>query len=80
MVKIKNEYLRTVVAFGSNGFCLERRTYDELIDLAIMSYNNKSLQIFFEMPLPTVEELKNMKMQLTEKKINNAWKSKCQSS
>lgn len=80
MVKIKNEYLKTVVAFGSNGFCLGKRTYEELIDLALMSYNNNGLQNFFETPLPTADELRNIKMQLAEKKINDAWKNKRQGS
>lgn len=74
-IKIKKEYLKTVVAFGSNGFSLEKRSPEELIELAIISFNNKSLQNLFENPLPDIEELKKMKMETAEKKINNAWKT-----
>ena len=63
MVKIKAEYNNTVIAFGSNGAVLSKRSQSELIDLAIItqdSQNPNLKKLFVE--LPSIDDLRKMKM------------------
>jgi hypothetical protein len=71
MVKVKDQYLATVIAFGKSGQALSKRSQDELQDLAIMALrsNNPSLLRLFEEPLPSLEELLKSKMAKTLPKI-----------
>jgi hypothetical protein len=71
MVKVKDQYLATVIAFGKSGQALSQRSQDELNDLAILALqsNSPSLLRLFEDPLPTLDELQKSKLAKTLPKV-----------
>lgn len=71
MIEIKAEYHNTAVAFGSSGAVLSKRSQSDLLDLAIMAQDSKNpnlIKLFVE--LPSLDELRNMKMREKIQKIN----------
>lgn len=66
-LRIKPQYKDTVIAFQDSGVALYKRSCLQLIDLALLAHSSKDPSIlkFFE-ELPTVSELKKMKMQELE--------------
>lgn len=68
MLRIKQEYRNTVIAFQDSGVALYKRPFIQLIDLAILAHRSKdeTLIRLFETPMPSVVELKKMKMMQLE--------------
>lgn len=66
-IRIKQEYLNTVIAFKDSGVALYKRPLIHLIDLALLAHRSKDSSIIklFEV-LPSEYELKRMKMMQLE--------------
>lgn len=65
-LKIKKLYSTTRVAFGASGLPLNKRTREEILDLAIIAQESKNpnILVFFEGDLPDLDQLKKQKMQI----------------
>lgn len=72
-ITIKKEFQQTVIAFGNNGLPLNNRPVLDIINLGIIAResNDKSILKLFDQ-LPTLAELKAMKMQEVEKTITKS--------
>lgn len=68
-IKIKDEYKKTVVAFGNSGLPLGERDDLYLLAIIAMESQDPSLLQFFE-KLPTLEALKKEKTDRELKRIN----------
>lgn len=63
MLRIKEQYKNTVIAFQNSGVSLSKRTDVELIDLALLAHSSgdEMIKNYFE-HLPSVPALNKMKM------------------
>lgn len=76
MIKIKRSHENTVIAYNNSGVPLNRRSQDDLLDLAIIGRKSKDQLILnvFEEPLPQLDGLIKLKMKGVEAKVSNGKK------
>ncbi len=77
MVTIKAEYHNTVVAFGTSGVALSKRSQSDLVDLAIMAHESKDpgLLKFFD-NIPSIDDLRRMKLEVNIQKYKKQTSTK----
>jgi hypothetical protein len=65
MIRIKNLYKGTRIAFGASGLPLGKRSKEDILDLAIIAQDSKNpnILVLFEGDLPPLDELKKIKLQ-----------------
>lgn len=73
MITIKTSYRNTVIAYNNSGVPLQRRSQEELIDLAIIGRKSGDPTILdvFTKPLPSLEQLLKLKMTKVIEKVTN---------
>ncbi|TWP28424.1 hypothetical protein ETU09_05735 [Apibacter muscae] len=76
-IKIKEEYISTIIGYNGSALPLGKRNNEELIILAEIAHNSNSemLKNFFE-EFPSIEEIKEFKAQDFIQKVKNVRSTK----
>lgn len=77
MLTIKSSHRNTVIAFNNSGVPVGKRSQEDLVDLAIIGLESghRAILDVFEGSLPSLQQLKAMKMGAVEKEITGTQSS-----